>query len=364
MLRSMTLTSQEIMLRERVITTLHSSLSLTDVLEAARAPLLEFVPADAVAMCLMRVTPELSFQWLVPGPPIPLMAEYIPLSGHDFVRPPIFARPGVVLRDPEMLSRKEYDHNLLYQRSRELGLGLEHVMAVLLPLRPGFVCALALYRTRRRAFAAQCADKLSHVTETIGDAVRNCTDFEAYTTGARLLEGLYDRPDKAFVIVTHHGHEVARSQYATTLLERWFSPSEFSSSGLPHALEEQLTALVRMPPDSRHGRDQWVTLHGDVYRSVRFIELPASEGPRQWALLMDEISISIPLPVAMRRKLTPQQAKIAEYALRNWSNAQIAEELRISEHTVETHMREIRNRLGVDGRPDLIYQAARLNRPV
>ncbi|MBJ6761798.1 helix-turn-helix transcriptional regulator [Myxococcaceae bacterium JPH2] len=360
----MTHSAQEQVLRERVITTLHSSLSLTDSLEAAREPLLELIPADAFAMCLMRVSPELSFQWLVPGPPIPLMAEYASLSDHDFVRPPIFAQPNVVFRDPEMLTRKEYDHNLLYQRSRELGLGLEHVMAVLLPIGPGFVCAVALYRTRRRAFSAQCANKLSRLTATLGDAVRNCTDFEAYTTGARLLEGLYNHPDRAFLIVEPHRHEVARSQYATTLLERWFARSDFASSGLPCVLEDHLAALVGMPPDLRHGRDTWVILHDDVYRLVRFLELPAAEGPRQWALLMHEIPTSIPLPMEMRRKLTPQQAKIAEYVLRNWQVGAIAGELHISEYTVETHMREIRNRLGVDSRADLIYQAARLNRPV
>ncbi|RYZ40307.1 MAG: LuxR family transcriptional regulator [Myxococcaceae bacterium] len=360
----MNLTTHEHMLRDRVITALNSSLSFPQVLEATRAPLLEFAPSDSLALCLMRTTPVLDFQWLVPGYSIPLLEHYASVSDHDFVRAPIFARPNVVLRDEEMLPRREYEHSLLYQRSRELGLGLEHVMAVLLPIRPDFLGAFALYRTERRAFSAQCAAVLSSITPHLVNAVRNCSDVQAMTTGAHLLEELHNRSDTAYLVVDPSSREVMRSPHAAVLLERWFKPSERHSSGLPLPLKERLDALVGMNADARLEKNVWVSLQADAYRTVRFIELPTREGPRQWALVMNEIPMSIPLPVDMRSKLTPREAETAKYLLRNWNHEQIADELDISLGTVDAHVRSIRNKLGVDGRADLIYQATRLNKPV
>ena len=360
----MNLNSQEFMLRDRVISALNSSLSISQVLEATRAPLLELAPSDTMALCLMRTTPVLDFQWLVPGPPIPLLEEYAALSDHDFVRAPIFARPNMVLRDAEMLPRKEYEHSLLYQRSRELKPSLEHVMAILLPLGPDFFGALALYRTRRRAYPSRCATVLGSLTPHLVNAVRNCTAVQAMTTGAHLLEELHGRPDTAYLIVESSSREVRRSAHATVLLERWFAPSERHASGLPFPLKERLETLVRLDADSRLEKNVWVSLQADGYRTVRFVELPAGEGPRQWALLMNEIPMSIPLPIDMRRKLTAREAEVAKYQLRNWTNEQIASELRIAVLTVDTHARNIRDKLGIDGRADLIYQAARLNKPV
>ncbi|MDC0707416.1 helix-turn-helix transcriptional regulator [Stigmatella sp. ncwal1] len=360
----LTLNTHELMLRDRVIATLNSSLSLPQVLEATQAPLLELTPADSVALCLMRITPSLDFQWLVPGPRFRLLDEYADLSDHDFARPPIFAQPNVVLRDSEMLSRREYEHSLIYQRSRELDLSLEHIMAVLVPVRPDFLGALALYRTRRRSFSSRCAAVLSSLTAHLMNAVRNCSDVQAFTTGAHLLEDLYRRPDTAFLVVEPPHREVLRSPHAAVLLDRWFAPSDLHSSGLPLPLKERLDTLVRLDPDSRLEQNVWVSLQADGYRTVRFVELPAPEGPRQWALLMNEIPISIPLPAEMKRKLTPREVTIAMYLLRNWSDKQIADELDITLLTLKTHSRNIRNKLGIDGRADFIYQAARLNKPV
>jgi DNA-binding CsgD family transcriptional regulator len=361
---SMNFSIPELELRDRVISALNSSLSFPQVLEAARAPLLELAQADSMALCLMRLTPSLDFQWHVPGHRIPLLDEYAGVSDHDFVRGPIFARPGVVIRDQEMLSREEYEHSVLYQRSRELGMGLDRVKAVLLPIRPDFFGALALYRTRRRAFPSRSAAAVTSLTAHLVNSVRNCSDVQALTTGARLLEELYRHPDTGFLIVEPPSRVVLRSRRADALLEKWFSPSDFDASGLPERLRTQLNALVRMDADSRLGKNVWVSLHIDAYRVVRFIELPAAEGPRQWALVMNELPISIPLPVEMRRKLTPREAEIARLLLRNRSNEQIAEELEITFLTAKTHVRNVFNRLGVDDRADFLYQAARLNKPV
>jgi DNA-binding CsgD family transcriptional regulator len=360
----MNLNLHELMLRDRVISALNSSLSLPAILEAARAPLLELTPADSVALCLMRLTPSLDFTWLAPGHRLPLLEEYADVAEHDFLRGPILARPGVVVRDTQVLTRGELERSIIHQRSRDLGMPLENIAAVLLPIRPGFVGALAIYRNRRHAFSDQSAAIITSLTDHLVNAVRNCSDVKSMATGNLLLEELHGRADTAFLIVEPPHREVMRSRHAAVLLERWFKPSELHSSGLPFPLKEQLDTLVRMSPDARLEKNVWVSLDADAYRVVRFIEMPAPEGPRQWALVMNEIPISIPLPLEMKRKLSSREIAVAMHMLRNWSYEEIAKELGITLLTVKTHARNIFDKLGVDSRTDFLYQAARLNKPV
>ncbi len=360
----MNLTSHEFVLRDRVIAALNSTLSLPQALEAARTPLLELTPADYMGMCLITLGPIIDFQWLVPGHRLALLDEYPKWVDSDFVRAPIFAQPNVVLRDSEMLPRRELEQSALYQRSKELDLSLEHVMAVLLPVLPSFLGAFTLYRDRRRPFSEQDAALLTSLTPHLLNTLRNCRDMQTVSTGARLLEELYNRHDSAFLILTPPSREVLRSPRAVTLLESWFAPSDVDASGVPYVLLERLKELRSRDVAARLELNPWISLHGDTYRVVKFIELPEAEGPRQWALLLNEIPVSIPLPESMRILLTPRQVEIATYVLRNWSNQQIATELGRTENTVKTHVRDIFDRLKVDSREDFLYQAAHLNKPV
>ncbi|NVI97468.1 helix-turn-helix transcriptional regulator [Myxococcus sp. AM009] len=364
MFNPMDFNAHELMARNRVTEALCGSLSLPEVLSATRAPLLEFVQADSMALCLMRVAPSLDFRWHVPGPPIPILEEYAGVVDHDFLRDPILARPGVPICDTQLLSRAEYERTLIYQRSLELEPRLEHIMAVLVPIRPGLVGALAFYRHERYPFPSQSITALSGLTRHLASTLGNCHAYQDLTAGAQLLQELYHRKDCAFLVLKPPTREVSRSLHATALLERWFTPSDLHASGLPRVLQEQLDALVRMDADSRIGKNLWVINHPEGYRTCRFVELPASDGPRQWALLLSELPHSIPLPLDMQRALTPRELDIARGVLRNWSNGQIADELNISGQTVKAHVRNLFDKLGVDGRVDFLYQAAHLNRPV
>lgn len=360
----MNFSAHEWVLRERVIEALNSSLSLPKALEAARSPLLEFTPADYMGLCLISLGTTVDFQWLVPGHRLALLDEYPKWVDHDFVRPPIFARPNEVLRDSDMLTRRELEHSALYQRSRELDLSLEHVMAVLLSANTHLLGAFTLYRDRRLAFSEEDAARLTSLTRHLLNAIRNCRDMQVATSGANLLEELYSRPDSAYLIAAPPSREVLRSPRAAAMLERWYSRSELHSSGIPSVLMERLTALTHMDADARLQNNVWVSFHTDGYRVVRFIELPEAEGPRQWALVLNEIPFSIPLPEAMKKELTRREIEVAMGLLSNWSNEQISSELRISVQTVKTHVRSIFEKLGVDSRADLLYQAAHLNKPV
>lgn len=366
MFNPMDFNSSELMVRERVTEALYSSMSLSKMLEATRAPLLEFVQADSMALCLMRVAPALDFRWHVPGHPIPILNEYAGLVHHDFFRDPILARPGVPVCDTQLLSRVAYEKTLICQRGRELDSPLEHIMAVLVPIRPGLVGALAFYRHKRHSspFLPQSLTALSSLTRHMANTLGHCQDFQDMTAGAQLLQELYQRKDSAFLVLEPSSHEIFRSPHATSLLERWFIPSEMHASGLPRVLKEQLDALVRMDTDSRLGKNLWVINHDDGFRTCRFIELPAGDGPRQWALLLTEFPHSIPLPLHMQRGLTDRELDIARGVLRNWTYGHIADDLEISGQTVKTHVRNLFRKLGVDGRADFLYQVAHLNRPV
>ncbi|RKH70245.1 DNA-binding response regulator [Corallococcus interemptor] len=359
----MNFNTRELLVRDDVIAALNSSLSLPQVLEAARASLLEFVQADAMALCLMHVEP-FDFQWLVPGSPISILDEYAVHAEHDFLRPAIIARPNVVIRDTQLLTRPQFERTRIYQRSLELDLPLEHIMAVQLPIRSGLVGALAFYRHEPHPFTSRSTTAVASLNAHLMNTVRNCHDVQGLMAGAHLMDELHHGPGSAYLVVEPHVREVYRSKHAAALLARWFSPSDLHSSGLPRVLQEQLEALVAMDADNRLGKTLWVFNHPEASRTCRFIELPMADGARRWALVLNELPRSIPLPREMERQLTPRQVTIARLLLRNRTNEQIAEELGRKLLTVKTHVRDIFDRLGIDSRADLLFQAARLNRPV
>ncbi|AGC44056.1 LuxR family transcriptional regulator [Myxococcus stipitatus DSM 14675] len=358
-------TSSELLVREKVTAALNSPF-LPKLLEATRKPLLEFVQADSMALCIMRLAPAPDFRWHVPGTPIPILNEYAGLVEQDFLRAPILARPGVPVFDTQLLSRAEYEGTLIYQRSLELRLPFEHIMAVLVPISPGLVAALAFYRHERRPFTSQNAIALSSITSTWATTLDNCQAVQNMAAGAQLLQELYLRKNSAYLVFEPPAREVHRTPLATSLLERWFpTPSDIDkTSGLPRVLKERLDALIGMNSDARLGKNLWVLNHPEAYRTCRFVELPSDDSTPKWALLLSELPHSIPIPFHMQRKLTPRELDVARGVLRNWSNGQIADELEISGETVKTHVRNLFDKLGVDCRADFLYQVAHLNRPV
>ncbi|WP_244981713.1 LuxR C-terminal-related transcriptional regulator [Corallococcus exercitus] len=319
--------------------------------------------------------------------------------------------PHVLLERLEALTRMDADARLDASRWVSIhGDSYRVVRFIELPEREGRLWALVLDdvplsiplpMTMRQALTAQqvviaglllrnwsnkqIADELALSEETVKASVRGIfdrlgidsrADFlyqsarfnkegdkQIVATDAGVLEELYGRPDSGFLVVEPPSREVLRSRSVTALLESWFTPAELHSSGVPHVLLERLEALTRMDADARLDASRWISIHGDSYRVVRFIELPGREG-RLWALVLDEIPLSIPLPMTMRRALTARQVVIAGLLLRNWSNKQIADELSLSEETVKTHVRDIFERLEVDSRADLLYQSAHLNKPI
>jgi DNA-binding CsgD family transcriptional regulator len=168
---------------------LGSSLELRVVFERAYPLLLGLVGADYGALGVSVSGDPRDFRWLVAGLPPAFFAAYPQLAPHDFVRRAVLRRPNVVLGDEQMVGRRALERNPMYRRAREVGVPLEHVMAVMLhagaragaptELDARWQSGLSLYRDRRRPFTPRERQTLQDVTPAFVNAVRNCLTFAA-----------------------------------------------------------------------------------------------------------------------------------------------------------------------------------------
>jgi DNA-binding CsgD family transcriptional regulator len=62
----------------------------------------------------------------------------------------------------------------------------------------------------------------------------------------------------------------------------------------------------------------------------------------------------------MSQQLTKREKDIVELIAKGKSNKQIAEALFLSELTVKTHRKNIKNKLGAEGKAELIFKSIRL----
>ena len=114
---------------------------------------------------------------------------------------------------------------------------------------------------------------------------------------------------------------------------------------------DRTDVLPRVHVQSRTGR--WVVLHAS--------EMRRAEAGRQIAVVVEPASgVELAPLMLLAYGLTPRETEVAQAALQGKTNKATARDLRISEHTVEDHLKAIFTKVGVSTRGEL---TAHLLRP-
>ncbi|MHA7629846.1 helix-turn-helix transcriptional regulator [Corallococcus sp. M7] len=341
----MNLTAHEQGLVLELTQALSSSLDLTEVLARAQGVLTRLLPCDYAALCVSRPERPGDYEWMGLGAPGILFAHYPELA-------------------TDLVSRKELKRNLLYLRCREMGLPLEHVLAVLLELSEGWHGGFTLYREHALPFSEREQALLEDLAPYLANTVRNCRLFGHEATRGDLLDALFRQQGAECVVMEPPEHEKLRTPGATELLRRWY-PEELKAddSRLPRELRDHLTRLQALGTKRPSGMDTWTCSGAKHDLKVTFVELPEQRGHQPWALVLQECSRAIPLPEPWRQKLSRREVEVVQGVLSNWSNELIAEDLGLTLNTVKTHLRNIFPKLGIESRTDLLYQAACRRKP-
>jgi DNA-binding CsgD family transcriptional regulator len=156
---------------------LGASLDLRTMLKDAFPLLLPLVGADYGALAVSQPERADELEWIDQNLPPAFLASYKEMVPHDFVLRSVLAKVRVVVRDCEMIERRAFERNMMYQRAREVGSPIEQVMAVMLHAGEGFQSGLALYRHQRRPFSEREERMLERLTGPIAIAVRGCRLF-------------------------------------------------------------------------------------------------------------------------------------------------------------------------------------------
>ncbi len=332
---------------------LGSSLDVRTILREAYPLLTRLIPADYGALGVSATAEAEGFEWTVAELPEAFFATYAEMAAHDFVRHAVTAEPRRVLRDQEMIARPELEQNLLYRRARELGVPLEQVMAVMLHIDDRWQSGLSLYRDRTRPFSGAERARLQRITPALANAVRNCHQFGVAADWKLALERMLPDPEAAVVLAADNGGEIARSEGASQLLERWFEPHERRGSRLPKALARAVQQAA-----STTAPGTWIARRSGHRLEVSFARLAGYFGDNRWLLRLEERAEGDPAAAAWRLKLTKREREIVQGVQQGWDNRMIGDELGCSEGTVKKHLSNVFTKLGIKSRTALVVALA------
>jgi len=311
---------------------LTSSLDLREVLESACPLLLDLVPADYAALGITKpFSGEL--EWIVARMPPGFFEAYPAMAADDFVLRSALATPNQVLRDSEMISRRDLERNRLYGCARDLGMPLEQVMSAMLHADGEWSSGISLYRSERHPFSDLDRALLEALMPDLRRAVQNCRRFADTDRKAQLFDSVLSREGLAVVLLSPRGGEIGRTATATALLERHFPLNSRRAGTLP----AELLAT------------------NDATLAVREHSLPTSAGTCRALVLEERTATALPAP--WQTRLTPREREVTAGLLAGWDNQLIATELGCSVLTVKKHVSRILDKLGADTRQQLLARA-------
>lgn len=348
--------------KDELLAELFGSLELTEVLGKAHGLLSHLVPVDHGALCVSRPEGTSAYDWIVSEMPAAFFAEYASMVPHDFVRAAVAESPNKVLRDSEMLSRREIEESFLYRHCRTIGMKVEHVMAIMLAEKGSpWHGGLVLYRGQHVPFSDREQAILQHLSRYFTAAVRNCKRFGELERRGSVLDTLLSARNFEGVVYQANGKEIVRTTGLSKLLFKWFHASELGSNGLPPLMTERLNIAgqslrtISLPKASwRNGNAVSPTLS---HLELRISVVPLPETSGAFAVTMEEVPQLVPIPPAWHDVLTVSEIRTVERVC--WDNALIASDLGISDQTVKKHLCRSFDKLGVSSRAALIHAAWR-----
>jgi DNA-binding CsgD family transcriptional regulator len=329
--------------------------TFSELHESTEKCLAELCRANHVALCMARPDSptELEFKTRTMQP---LLRDLPRWSSKDFVSCSVIECPNRALTDREMLRGTALERTETWQRSREQGLNLNRVLAMLiLPVGPGVPGGVTLYREDPRPFSKKNQQTLDWFMPRFRRAFQSINRFAESATRQQILESLAGQ-DSAALVFTSQRKEFLRTPSATAMLQRWFSRFELDRSGIPRQWMEQLAELVRTDGNVGPALYSWRREGTCRDLEVTFLPLTHVAGPRLWELKMKE---TVLLPERWRVLLTPAQVGVADGILRGLQDKEIAIELNVQSDTVKQHAQAIYEKVGADGRSDFIYRALR-----
>ncbi len=363
MARDLELSAREQDVKDELLSELFGSLELAAVLDKAHGLLAQLVPTDHGALCVSRPEGASAYDWIVAEMPAAFFAAYSTMVPHDFVRVAVAESPNRVLRDTEMLDRREIEESYLYRHCRSVGMNVEHVMAVMLA-DPGssWHGGLVLYRGRRVPFSNRERAMLQHLTRYFTAALRNCKKFGELERRGTVLDTLLSARSFEGVVYDASGREMVRTAGLSALISKWFQPVELDFSGLPSVLVErfgtaaQSARLVSPPKPWWRSGSAVSPMLSHLELRVSLVLLPQTTGA--YALALEEVPQLVPIPSSWKNILSAGELRTVERIC--WDNALIAADLGISDQTVKKHLSRSFDKLGVSSRAALIHAAWRL----
>ena len=350
-------TREQVLMELRAVLT--SSLRRKEVLERFYEELSRrLVAADCSAFCVSRPGPTPGYDWDVEHLPKQFFARYASVAKYDFVLHAVKTHPNVVLSDHEMIEREELRRSRLYAYCRDMGMPLEHVLAVLLDVGSDWHGGFTMYRTGERSFSDQERVDLQCLTPGLVGTVRNCQLMASVADSTNLVEALCRQREFECVVVSLPKTEVMRTDHLTPLLKGWFSPLECDRSGLPVFLLGELSLLASSLGPVGFGQDTLVRKRGGRSLVITYIPLPRQQERGLWAVVFQEESI---VPREWRPLLSPREIEVLEGLLLGLTNKGIAARGRpMKMNTVKTHLKDIFRKLDVETRSQLLSEVKTL----
>ena len=301
----------------------HSTMTSYNDISPDGDPLLLLDPADAW-------TPERARDFLRLAPEHPLIAHYAR------------TRDPRALKISDLMDRRSFRRTQLY-RDVYGPMGVEYQMAVTLPAPPGAMIGIGLNRGRRD-FAERDRQMLDLLRPHLAQLRRDA----ALRDAERLLSSLVDRTllDRGrAAVAVERGATIAFASAGAGALLGAYLPPPARAGGLP----EELAAWRGRERGRGLEPSRDLVVDGPRGRLVAHL-LPSPEPAGHDVILLEERGVGRERRALMELGLSSRQADVLERVALGRTNAQVAAELHLSARTVQKHLENIYDRLGVRSR--------------